>query len=73
LGLFKQKDCSIKKNLTNHVAIYTVASTITLSRGGPIEFVFKMPGHANLTITQIYTQVTDMKVAYNMRHYIFDI
>jgi site-specific recombinase XerD len=60
--------CSINKPLTSHVARHTFATTITLSKGIPIESVSKMLGHTDIKTTQIYAKVTDNKVANDMRH-----
>ena len=46
--------CGIKKNLTTHLARHTFATTVTLSKGVPIESVGKMLGHRSLKTTQIY-------------------
>lgn len=40
---------------------------MTLSLGVPLETVSKMMGHTNITITQIYAQVTDKKVDEDMK------
>lgn len=59
--------CGIKKNLTTHLARHTFATTITLSRGVPIETVSKMLGHTDLKTTQIYSKVVDKKVSDDMK------
>ena len=58
--------CSIKKNLTTHLARHTFATTVTLSKGVPIESVSKMLGHKSLKTTQIYAKVLDEKVERDM-------
>ena len=58
--------CGIKKNLTTHLAPHTFATTVTLSKGVPIESVGKMLGHKSLKTTQIYAKVLDEKVAKDM-------
>ncbi|MDT0641235.1 site-specific integrase [Zunongwangia sp. F363] len=58
--------CGIKKNLTTHLARHTFATTVTLSKGVPIESVAKMLGHRSLRTTQIYAKVLDSKVAKDM-------
>ncbi len=58
--------CGIKKNLTTHLARHTFATTVTLSKGVPIESVGKMLGHKSLKTTQIYAKVLDEKVAKDM-------
>jgi site-specific recombinase XerD len=59
--------CKIKKTLTTHIARHTFATTITLSRGVPIETVSKMLGHSDIRTTQIYSKVVDKKVADDMK------
>jgi len=58
--------CGIKKNLTTHLARHTFATTVTLSKGVPIETVGKMLGHKSLKTTQIYAKVLDEKVGKDM-------
>ena len=58
--------CGIKKNLTTHLARHTFATTVTLSKGVPIESVGKMLGHKSLKTTQIYAKVLDEKVEKDM-------
>jgi site-specific recombinase XerD len=58
--------CGIKKNLTTHLARHTFATTVTLSKGVPIESVSKMLGHRSLKTTQIYAKVLDEKVEKDM-------
>ncbi|MBZ9630015.1 site-specific integrase [Salegentibacter sp. LM13S] len=58
--------CGIKKNLTTHLARHTFATTVTLSKGVPIESVSKMLGHRSLKTTQIYAKVLDEKVERDM-------
>ena len=58
--------CSIKKNLTFHIARHTFATTITLSNGVPIETVSKLLGHSKITTTQIYAKVIERKVSEDM-------
>lgn len=58
--------CGIKKNLTTHLARHTFATTVTLSKGVPIESVGKMLGHRSLKTTQIYAKVLDEKVEKDM-------
>jgi site-specific recombinase XerD len=59
--------CGIKKNLTFHLARHTFATTVTLSKGVPIESVSKMLGHTNIKTTQIYAQITNEKVSKDMQ------
>lgn len=58
--------CSIKKNLTFHLARHTFATTVTLVNGVPIETVSKMLGHKNLKTTQIYARVINEKIKTDM-------
>lgn len=58
--------CSIKKNLTFHMARHTFATTITLSNGVPIETVSKLLGHTKIATTQIYARVIERKVSEDM-------
>ncbi len=58
--------CSIKKNLTFHIARHTFATTVTLSNGVPIETVSKLLGHSKISTTQIYAKVIESKVSQDM-------
>jgi len=53
--------CTIKKNLSMHVARHTFATTVTLSNGVPIETVSL--GHTSLKTTQIYARILDSKIS----------
>lgn len=55
--------CRIEKNLTFHVARHTFATTVTLSKGVPIE---SMLGHTNIQTTQIYARITNEKISSDM-------
>lgn len=59
--------CGITKNLTFHLARHTFATTVTLSKGIPIETVSKMLGHTNIQTTQIYARITNEKISKDMR------
>lgn len=59
--------CGITKNLTFHLARHTFATTITLSKGVPIESVSKMLGHTNIKTTQIYARITNEKISSDMQ------
>lgn len=58
--------CSIKKNLTFHMARHTFATTVTLTNGVPMETVSKMLGHTKMATTQIYARVIESKVSKDM-------
>ncbi len=58
--------CSIKKNMTFHLARHTFATTITLTNGVPIESVSKMLGHSKITTTQVYAKVVESKLSKDM-------
>jgi site-specific recombinase XerD len=58
--------CGISKHISCHIARHTFATTITLSKGVPIETVSKLLGHTNLATTQIYAKVVDQKTAADM-------
>ena len=60
------KQCGIKTKLTYHVSRHTMATTITLSQGVPIETVSKMLGHTNIKTTQIYAKITKEKISQDM-------
>lgn len=48
-----------------HMARHTLG-TMSLSAGIPIESIAKMMGHASISSTQIYAQVTDKKISEDM-------
>ena len=50
---------------TSHMARHTFG-TLSLSAGIPIENIAKMMGHASISSTQIYAQVTDKKISEDM-------
>ena len=56
-----------KKNLTFHLARHTFATTVTLSKGVPIETVSKMLGHTKIATTRIYAKVIERKVSEDMQ------
>lgn len=58
--------CDIKKNVSYHLARHTFATTITLSKGVPIETVSKMLGHTKIATTQIYSRVLKSKILKDM-------
>lgn len=57
--------CGIRQRLTFHMARHTFG-TLTLEAGVSIESIAKMMGHASITSTQIYAQITDSKVGKDM-------
>ena len=59
------KACGIRQRLSYHVARHTFG-TMSLSAGIPIESIAKMMGHASISSTQIYAQVTDNKISKDM-------
>lgn len=58
--------CQINKSLTYHLARHTFATTVTLSKGVPIETVSRMLGHTSIKTTQIYARVTTKKIQDDM-------
>ena len=56
----------IKEPMTYHVSRHTMATTITLSQGVPIETVSRMMGHTNIRTTQIYAKITKEKISQDM-------
>jgi site-specific recombinase XerD len=59
------KACGVKERLSFHMARHTFG-TMSLSAGIPIESIAKMMGHASISSTQIYAQVTDKKISEDM-------
>lgn len=57
--------CGIRQGLTFHMARHSFG-TLTLEAGVSIESIAKMMGHASITSTQIYAQITDSKIAKDM-------
>ncbi|KGO01945.1 integrase [Porphyromonas gulae] len=57
--------CGIRTPLTWHVARHSFG-TLTLEAGIPMESIAKMMGHASISSTQIYAQITDQKIARDM-------
>lgn len=56
----------IDKNLTWHMSRHTMATTVALSNGVPIETVSKMLGHTSIRTTQIYAKITNEKISRDM-------
>lgn len=59
------KACGIRQRLSHHIARHTFG-TMSLNVGIPIESIAKMMGHASISSTQIYAQVTDNKISEDM-------
>lgn len=59
--------CGITKELTFHIARHTIATTVTLTNGVPIESVSKMLGHKSLRQTQHYAKIVDLKISLDMK------
>ena len=59
------KACGISQRLSYHMARHTFG-TMCLSAGIPIESIAKMMGHASISSTQIYAQLTDKKISEDM-------
>ena len=55
----------INENLTAHVARHTFGVNMVTS-GISMESVAKMMGHADITSTQVYAQVTEQKISNDM-------
>ncbi|GHV51683.1 tyrosine recombinase [Bacteroidia bacterium] len=58
--------CSIKKNLTTHVARHTFASVIALANNVSLPNVAKMLGHSSTRMTQHYAKVLDSSIMRDM-------
>lgn len=63
----QSETASISKNISTHSLRRTFATTITLSRGVPIETVSKMLGHSDIKTTSIYAKVVDTKISDDMK------
>lgn len=55
----------LKENISYHQARHS-AGTLMLSAGLPIESIARIMGHANISTTQVYAQVTDTKISEDM-------
>ena len=60
------KQCGINKRISSHMARHTMATTVCLSQGVPIETVSQMLGHSCITTTQIYAKITNDKISKDM-------
>ena len=61
-----RQNCGVNKVFSFHMARHTVATTVTLTNGVPIETVSKMLGHTKLSTTLIYARVLDKKISEDM-------
>ncbi len=59
--------CGINKNLHYYVGRHTFATTVTLSKGVPIETVSKMMGHKRISTTQHYAKILNLQVSNDMK------
>ena len=57
--------CGVRTPLGYHVGRHSFG-TLTLEAGIPIESIAKMMGHASISSTQIYAQVTNKKISEDM-------
>jgi integrase len=62
-----QKFYNLKSPLTFHQARHSWASTICLSNGVPIETLSRTMGHRSIKTTQIYAEVTNLKMDEDMK------
>lgn len=60
------KQAGITKWISSHMARHTMATTVCLSQGVPIETVSQMLGHSNIHTTQIYAKITNGKISRDM-------
>ncbi len=60
--------CVIEKNVTFRVARHSFSTSVTLGNGVPIETISQMLGHNNIKTTQIYAQITDLKISKDMKN-----
>ena len=62
-----RETCEIETPITFHVARHTFAKTVALKNGVPMETVQIMMGHTEIKTTQIYAEVDEEKIIYDMR------
>jgi integrase len=60
------KAAQIDKRLTYHMGRHTYSTTVCLSNGVPIETLSRMLGHSSIYTTQIYAEVTRIKINEDM-------
>ena len=60
------KAAKVDQRLTFHMGRHTFATTVCLSQGVPIESLSRMLGHSSISTTQIYAEVTRMKINEDM-------
>ena len=60
------KAAKVSKHITFHSARHTIATTVTLFNGVPIETVSKLLGQTKLSTTQIYARVMENKISDDM-------
>ncbi len=60
------KQAGITKWISSHLARHTMATTVCLSQGVPIETVSQMLGHSSIQTTQIYAKITNEKISRDM-------
>jgi integrase len=60
------KAAKIDKCLTFHMGRHTYSTTVCLSNGVPIETLSRMLGHSSIHTTQIYAEVTRIKINEDM-------
>lgn len=58
--------CGIRKKLSTHVGRRTMATTVLLSNGVPVETISKILGHLKISTTQVYAKVKDVQVQREM-------
>jgi len=59
--------CGVNKRVSMHLGRHTFATTVTLEKGIDITTISKMLGHKSVRYTQLYSKVTEMKIAADMQ------